>query len=44
VRHDVAAKRKIIARYRTGDVIRLLAGGYRDRPGYRAEWDSTSES
>jgi hypothetical protein len=38
VRHDIEAKRKIIER---GDeeLVRLLATGYRDRPGYRLEWD-----
>ncbi len=42
VRADVAAKRKIIQRYggSSSDVVRLLAAGYRDRPGYRGEWDS----
>jgi hypothetical protein len=38
VRHDVKAKRKIIERYRDSELIRLLAAGYRDRPGYREEW------
>ncbi|MGC9668875.1 DUF6221 family protein [Planosporangium sp. 12N6] len=35
---DVEAKRKIIERYGGSEVVRLLASGYRDRPGYRAEW------
>jgi len=35
---DVEAKRKIIKRYPQGDVIRLLAAGYQDRPGYQADW------
>jgi hypothetical protein len=39
VRHDVEAKRRIIERYRDGEVVRLLAAGYRDRPGYRDEWN-----
>jgi hypothetical protein len=39
VLHDVEAKRKIIERYPDVDVVRLLAAGYRDRPGYRAEWE-----
>jgi Family of unknown function (DUF6221) len=39
VRADVAAKREIISRYRQSEVIRLLAAGYRDRPGYRPEWE-----
>jgi hypothetical protein len=38
VRADVAAKREIIQRYGQSDVIRLLAAGYRDRPGYQPEW------
>lgn len=38
VRADVEAKRKIIQRYPQSDVIRLLAAGYRDRPGYQADW------
>jgi hypothetical protein len=38
VRHDVEAKRKIIERYGDGELVRLLAAGYSDRPGYRAEW------
>jgi hypothetical protein len=41
VRHDVAAKRRIIERYGDSPVVRLIAGGYRDRPGYRADWDTT---
>jgi hypothetical protein len=40
VRLDIAAKRKIIERYGDGEVTRLLVSGYRDRPGYRAEWES----
>ena len=38
VRADIEAKRKIIQRYPESDVVRLLAAGYRDRPGYRADW------
>jgi Family of unknown function (DUF6221) len=38
VRADIEAKRKIIKRYPQGDVIRLLAAGYRDRPGYQVDW------
>jgi hypothetical protein len=39
VLHDIETKRKIIERYGDSDVVRLLTAGYRDRPGYRAEWD-----
>ncbi len=39
VRFDVAAKRQIVDRYGESDVVRLLAAGYRDRPGYREEWN-----
>ena len=35
---DPETKRKIIERYGDSDVVRLLTAGYRDRPGYRAEW------
>jgi hypothetical protein len=44
VRNDVAAKRRIIDRCGDSAVVRLLASGYRDRPGYRAEWAPTPQN
>jgi hypothetical protein len=40
IRHDTEAKRRIIQQYGDSEVVRLLAAGYRDRPGYRPEWES----
>lgn len=37
VRADVAAKRALVDRG-DGEVIRLLAQGYRDRPGFQPGW------
>jgi hypothetical protein len=40
VRADVAAKRKILDLYSDSELVRLLAAGYRDRPGYRPDWEA----